>query len=141
MIFGSDRNAYRQYFFDSWSKYKNQQPLEPLEQQITQLILKHPEYQFIFDAPEKYLETEYFPELGEVNPFYHLALHQSVLDQITLNKPEGILKVYKKLLLKVQNPHEVEHRFMLCLAEFMTQVQQGKLLSEQDYLELLKRLV
>jgi hypothetical protein len=93
-----------------------QQLLEPLEKQLVEVIKKHPEYQAILTQPEKYKDKEYLPELGEINPFFHLSLHQAVFEQVSVNLPKGIRKLYQELIIRLGDPHEAEHCMMSSLA-------------------------
>ena len=43
-MFTNDRNAYRQTFFIAWQKYQKKLPLEPLEAEIIEIMMQHPEY-------------------------------------------------------------------------------------------------
>lgn len=115
MLFGADRNEYRQIYFTAWHKFLSEQPLEPLEQQIVDIIKRHPEFHKILSEPEINLDKEYFPELGETNPFLHLALHQAVLDQISVDLPKGIRKMYQDLTLRFGDDLTAEHCMMYSL--------------------------
>ncbi len=138
----SDRRQSRQFFFDTWQKYQSKQALGPLEQQLLQIILQHPEYHFIFSQPEKYLEYEYLPELGETNPFLHMALHLSVLEQVSTNRPEGIREIYHALCKKSGSSLEAEHQMMGCIVESLWQAQRsGQMPNEANYLNQLRKLV
>lgn len=134
MILGSDRNAYRQVFFDTWQKYNDKIKLEPLEQQLIHIILQHPEYHRYLNQPERYLDAEFFPEAGDINPFLHLSLHQAIIDQLQLDRPKGILSVYQRLLIKMGEPHQVEHVLMEHLIAGLQRLNQGESFMEQDYL-------
>lgn len=139
MLLDHDRNTARRIFFDTWRKYQANELLEPLEQQLVHIILMHPEYHGLLNHPEQYLEREYFPEMGETNPFLHMALHMSIVEQISTDRPAGITALYQELLAEKSDPHEVEHGMMECLAEMLWQAQRsGKMIEEKDYLDCLK---
>ncbi|MDF2867520.1 MAG: hypothetical protein K0S11_990 [Gammaproteobacteria bacterium] len=140
MFENTDRRELRQFYFEVWRKHQQQQALEPLEQQILHIIQQHPEYQDLFNNPEKYLVQDYLPEMGKTNPFLHLSLHQALLEQITTDRPTGIRAIYTNLARR-HGIHETEHQIMEVLTESLYQgIQQGKFISEADYLERLKRL-
>ncbi|MEO8417732.1 MAG: DUF1841 family protein, partial [Methylophilaceae bacterium] len=86
-LFNPSRDQVRQFFFDAWAKFKRQQPLSDLEAIALQVMQMHPEYHNVLNAPERYLEQAYFPEMGETNPFLHMSLHLSILEQIAINQP------------------------------------------------------
>lgn len=117
MFYGETIQETRQIFFTSWNKYQHKEPLLPLEHEIVQVILAHPEYHHFLANPGKYHEHTYYPEFGETNPFLHMGLHLAVREQIATNRPVGIELAYKNLLKKYQNPLDVEHLMMEQLAE------------------------
>ena len=94
MFYSNDRQQLRQSFFDAWQKLQYKKPLSPLEMQIAQVIVDHPEYHQLFNHPDKYLDKDYLPEFGETNPFLHLSLHLSIRDQVSTNRPPGMKKIF-----------------------------------------------
>jgi Domain of unknown function (DUF1841) len=79
----------------------------------------------VLDAPERYMEQAYFPEMGETNPFLHMSLHLSVLEQVAINQPIGIAEVYQALKMKHGNEADAQHDLMDCLAESIWQAQRN----------------
>lgn len=124
-LFNPSRDQVRQFFFDTWAKFRQQQPLTDLEAIALQVIQMHPEYHAVLDAPERYLEQAYFPEMGETNPFLHMSLHLSVLEQIAINQPPGIAAAYEALKLKHGIESDAQHDLMDCLAETIWQAQRS----------------
>ena len=124
-LFNPSRDQVRQFFFDAWAKYKKQQALTDLEAIALQVIQMHPEYHLVLDAPERYMEQAYFPEMGETNPFLHMSLHLSVLEQVAINQPIGIAEVYQALKMKHGNEADAQHDLMDCLAESIWQAQRN----------------
>lgn len=111
-MFSNDRSALRKQYLDAWNKFLHKKVLTPLERQIVTIIQEHPEYQYLFDEPEKFLNKDFDPQLEETNPFLHMSMHAVIKDQIQLNTPKGIHEIYERLMLKYANPVEVEHRIM-----------------------------
>lgn len=107
----------RQMFFNSWANYLNKKALSPLEQDIVQVVLVHPEYHQLLQQQELFQEKAYYPELGETNPFLHMGLHLAVREQIQTDRPSGIQAIYHDLLKQYQDPLKVEHLIMEQLAE------------------------
>jgi hypothetical protein len=125
-MFNPSRDQVRQFFFDTWRKYRAAAPLTPLEKLAVQVVLAHAEYQPVLDAPEKYMEQEYFPEMGQTNPFLHLSLHLSILEQLSIDQPPGIAAAYQALLHKHGEEHAAQHDLMDCLAETVWRAQRER---------------
>lgn len=141
MFYGDNVQDTRQLFFDSWTKHKAKQPLLPLEAQIADVILMHPEYHTLLEQPEKLKDKTYFPEIGETNPFLHMGLHLAVREQLATNRPEGIRDLYQQFQNQQMAPHEIEHLMMEQLAECLWIAQRDhQLPDEKAYYERLKTL-
>ena len=141
-MFGNDRNQLRQYYIDVWTKAQTNQPLEPLEKIIADVIELHPEYQPILTDKDKALGKEYLPEMGETNPFMHMGMHIAIHEQLNANRPAGIREIYQKINVQFGDIHEAEHQIIECLAEVMWQAQrQGITPDESLYLNRLKQLI
>ena len=140
MFFGQDVLQFRRMFYTAWSKYLNKQPLEPVEEQIAMVIQDHPEYQSIFNN-EKALEANYLPELGESNPFLHMALHLSLREQVVTNRPAGIQAIFAKLCESMK-PIDAEHLMLDILAESLWLAQKNQAMPDESvYLSNLQKLV
>ncbi len=137
-MWSNERLSYRQYFYDAWRKAQARELLTPLETQLAEVIAEHPEYHFIF-ADESLKERDYFPELGEANPFLHLGLHLGLCEQLATNRPVGIREIYTSLLQKHQDPHAVQHRMMERMAEMIEKARRGLPLDDARYLMELKK--
>lgn len=132
-----NREKLRVVFFEAWQKHQKKMPLTPLEIQLVDIILIHPEYYQLLNQEENYLSMDF----DETNPFLHLSLHLSVREQTTTNRPSGITSIYQSLVLKSDDPHKAEHQIMDCLAEILWSAQQtGKTPDELYYLECLRNL-
>ena len=114
-MFSQDRKKQRDFLAKSWQKYTRNIPLEPLEKQLVSIIEIHPEYHDLI----RNIESEYFPEQGKVNPFLHINLHLALRDQLSINQPNGVKEVYKKLIEQYTDLHIVEHLMMECIAEMI----------------------
>lgn len=125
-LFNPSRDQVRQFFFDAWAKFKQQQTLSQLEKMAIEVIQMHPEYHAVLDAPERYQQQAYFPEAGETNPFLHMSLHLSILEQLSINQPTGITNSYQTLLAQHQDAHEAQHQILDCLAETIWQAQRSQ---------------
>lgn len=135
-MYTNDRDAYRRAFFTAWEKHIKKLPMDAVELQLVEIILLHPEYEVLFAQPNAYQKQEF--QLEE-NPFLHLSLHLAIREQILTDRPVGIKQIKDELITTYQNPHDVEHRMMQCLANIMWTAQQaGEMPSETDYLAQLK---
>jgi len=136
-VFTSDRSKQRQYLKQAWEKYTRQDQLEPLELQLAEIVEKHPEYHDLI----KNLDSEYFPEQGNTNPFLHINLHLTLQDQLTMDQPKGIREIHNKLLVKIKDGHEVEHMMMEHIAEMIFNAQKNNTAFDLDgYIIALKKL-
>ena len=141
-LFNPSRDEVRDLFFNTWVKFKQTQALTDLEKIVISVIQMHPEYHSILDNPEKFKQQAYFPEQGETNPFLHMSLHLSILEQISINQPIGIAPIYVALKTKYQEEHSAQHDVLDCLAETIWLAQQNKTgLDAAHYLELLNKKI
>jgi hypothetical protein len=137
-VFTTDRLKQRKFLAQAWEKYNSNHVLEPLELQLAKIIERHPEYQEFI----KNLDTEYFPEQGKTNPFLHINLHLALQDQLGLDQPKGIKKIYSQLLKKIKDTHQVEHIMMEQIAEMIFNSQKyNKTMNLEYYLESLNELI
>ena len=61
-MFNPSRDEARRFFFDTWRKHQANDTLTDLERMTLAIILLHPEYHPVLDAPARYLEREWLPE-------------------------------------------------------------------------------
>ena len=138
MIFGQDRGELRTMYATAWRKHCANQPLSPLEVQISRVIEEHPEYKAALDAD---IERDYPVEAGQTNPFLHMGLHLGIRDQLATNRPAGITSIFRQLAATVGDAHAAEHRMIDCLAETIWEAQSlGQAPDESLYLKRLRRL-
>jgi hypothetical protein len=141
-LFNPSRDEVRTYFFDAWAKFQAKKTLTDLEKMAVSVIVMHPEYHSILQAPAQFKQQEYFPEFGETNPFLHMSLHLSILEQISINQPIGIAGIYEQLKLKHQEEHSAQHDILECLAETIWLAQRNNAgLDAEHYLQLLQQKV
>ena len=141
MLFGQSREEMRQLFIDSWNKRLAKVPMEPIEETIAAVVAEHPEYHRLLEKADAALSRDYLPELGETNHFLHMAMHIALREQLSSNRPQGIADIHRRLLVKHNDPHEVEHRMAECLGEVLWRAQRdNQAPDEASYLECLQRL-
>jgi len=139
-LYNPSRDQARQFLFDAWTKFKQMLVLTDLEKMAVEVIQMHPEYHVVFDAPERFMHQQYFPEMGETNPFLHITLHLSAIEQISINQPIGIRQIYDKLLQQHNDKHLAYHEVVDCLAETIWHSQRNnEPLNSDHYLNLLRQ--
>ncbi|MFT5131996.1 MAG: hypothetical protein ACI9SC_000459 [Gammaproteobacteria bacterium] len=140
-MFIENRDDARAYFIKVRRKYNENQPLEPLEQLILDVILAHPEYHSALDPGLESLKENYSPEAGNVNPFLHMSMHIAIKEQIQSDRPPGIRELCAALRNKYNDPHEMEHKVMDCLGESLWLAQRNKSMPDESaYLENIRAL-
>jgi len=125
-MFNPSRTQARQLFFDTWLKYKQSKILTGLENIVLEVILIHPEYHAILDNPERYLDQDYLPEMGDTNPFLHMSMHVAIKEQLSIDQPIGIRERFERLKIITGNEHDATHQVMECLAEMIWQAQRNQ---------------
>jgi hypothetical protein len=139
-MFNPSREQVRQFFFDAWGKYRAGQPLEGLEAVAVQVILLHSEYHPLLDDPARFLDADYAPEQGQMNPFLHMSLHMAVEEQLSIDQPPGIRVEFERLLAARGDRHDALHAVLDCLGEVVWQAQRDRSAPDSDaYLECVRR--
>jgi len=132
----------RQVFYLSWEKYRQNLLLSPLEKQVVDVIIAHPEYHGMLESTSAAKDKVYFPEMGETNPFLHMGLHLAIRDQVATDRPAGIRSIYLQLTQKHKNSLAAEHLVIELLAESLWQAQRQQTLpDEHAYLTACRQLL
>ena len=127
-------------FFDTWRKYSAGEPLEGLERTALEVIALHPEYHRLLAQRERYLDRNWLPEAGDLNPFLHLSLHLAVQEQLSIDQPQGLRQTLDRLRARIGSEHEALHAAVECLGEAVWQAQRaGAVPDAAGYLECLQR--
>jgi hypothetical protein len=114
-------------------------PLSPLEAQIADVMMQHPEYHDAVAGDD--LDKDYTPESGQTNPFLHMGLHLGIREQVTTDRPPGIAKLFETLAIRMGDRHAAEHQMIECLAETLWEAQShNRAPDEERYLERLRQL-
>ena len=139
-MFNPTREQVRDFFFDAWARYRAGQPLAGLEATALELALLHPEYHAVLDDPQRYRAQEYFPELGETNPFLHLSLHMALEEQLSIDQPAGVRAAFARLLERSADHHAALHAAIDCVAEMVWRAQRDGTPPDPDaYLDCLAK--
>jgi len=141
MFFNQDRDQIRRFYLESWRKARENEPLDPMERLVAEVVAEHPEYHRVLSGEEKALGREYLPEQGETNPFLHMGLHIAIREQVMTDRPEGIHRIHERLSHALGSRMEAEHRMMDCLAEALWHAQRsGGMPDEGGYLTCIQEL-
>ena len=141
-MIGGERDRMREIFFEAWRKRQSGDAMEPLEQMISSVAAAHPEYHSMLEHPDKSRAREFLPEDGATNPFLHMAMHISLLEQVSTDRPAGIGELYRRLCARLGDSHAAEHQLMECLGRMLWEAQSAnRLPDETAYLDCIRRLV
>jgi hypothetical protein len=113
-MFNPSRAEVREMFFGAWRKYREGVPVAGIESAALEVILLHPEYHGVLEAPERYRERDY---IEESNPFLHMSLHLALEEQLSIDQPPGIAHRFRVLVSKFHDRHAALHQALECLAE------------------------
>lgn len=139
-MFNPSRDDVRRFFCDAWRKHGESLPLTPLEAIAADWIGRHPEYHALLSDPQAALSAEFPPEAGRSNPFLHLGLHLSLVEQLQIDQPPGLRDAFQALLRSSNDEHEAAHRAIDALAETIWEAQRDRSTpSNERYLERLRR--
>ena len=134
------RDQLRQLYLEAWRKHHQRLPLEPLEAQIADVILAHPEYHALLEDTERALQADFSPERGVSNPYLHMGIHLAIREQVDTDRPAGIRAAYQALVQR-HGEHEAQHVIGECLGRALWEAQRaGRAPDEQAYLESVRRL-
>lgn len=135
-MWSNDRAAMRQVFYTAWQHFQDQKPLEGVEALIVEALLAHPEYHDLFSREPAVTDSE-----SEANPFLHLGLHIALAEQLSTDRPAGIVDQWRRLQEQVKDPHHVRHLMMACLEETLREAQQRRHMpDEASYIARLREL-
>jgi uncharacterized protein DUF1841 len=139
-MFDPSRDQARDFFFETWRKYRAGEPLTGLEAIVLDVILAHPEYHAALEKPDRFRERDYSPELGEPNPFLHMSMHLAIEEQLSIDQPIGVAGSFAALAAKRGDRHEAMHDAMECLGEMVWRAQRDRAPPDAAaYLECLKK--
>lgn len=146
--FSSIASLEHEYYCRIWELVKlgEQANLEGTRRILGQLMLEHPQYQYFWEIPYSFAETELqraFEEEG-VNPDLHLAIEGMIVEQVENTDPPEISEAYKALLATGIDQHEVRHVigrvFTEMLLEGSQMAKKGQQPDEDFYLRRIRYL-
>jgi hypothetical protein len=122
-MFEPSRDQVREMFFGAWRKYRAGEPIAGIESLALDVILLHPEYHGVLSLPGKFRDKDY---TDETNPFLHMSLHVALEEQLSIDQPPGIVRLFNELVLRTGGKHEALHHALECLAETMWRAQRDQ---------------
>ena len=122
-MYNPSRDQVREMFFGAWRKYRAGEPLVGIESIALDVILLHPEYHGVLSLPGKFRDKDY---TDETNPFLHMSLHVALEEQLSIDQPPGIVRLFNQLLARKGNKHDALHQALECLAETMWRAQRDQ---------------
>ena len=125
-MFNPSRDEARHFLIDAWAKFGQGAPLSGLEKVAAALIARHPEYHAAFTNPERFVDRDYSPEAGDINPFLHLSLHLAVAEQLAIDQPPGIRAQFERIRDARGDEHAALHAVIECLGEVIWQAQRQR---------------
>jgi hypothetical protein len=139
-MFGNNRDEIRRFFITCWNR--REEPLislSPLEQQVLHVIELHPEYHNLFEQGEALVQRDFPAGTESGNPFYHLGLHLSLLEQVSTDRPQGIRELYRQYMQRHGDAHTVEHAMIEVLEAALWEAQaRNRMADDSAYLEALR---
>jgi Domain of unknown function (DUF1841) len=138
-MFEPTRDQAREFFFETWRKAQAGEVMTGMEALALEIVLLHPEYHGVLGDPERSQHRDYYPELGQTNPFLHMSLHLALEEQLSIDQPRGIVTCFGALAARHGERHAALHDAIECLAEMLWRAQRER--AEPDgaaYLECLE---
>ena len=115
----------RRFFCSVYAKWRDRQPMDPLETLASQWVAEHPEYHADFSNVDAALERMYEVKDGKTNPFLHLSMHLSVSEQCSIDQPRGIRQAVELLTAKRDSLHDAHHETMDALGQMIWESQRS----------------
>jgi Domain of unknown function (DUF1841) len=126
-MFQPSQHDVRSFFCGTWRQQRDGLPLTPLQAQAARWIDEHPEYHAALADEAAALAASYRVEDGRENPFLHLSMHLSILEQTGIDQPTGIRQAVELLAARRNSLHQAHHEVMECLGEMIWSSQRSGL--------------
>ena len=139
-MFTPSQHDVRQFFCETYRKHRTNEILTPMEAIARDCVVQHPEYADTLANSEQALAADYSVEQGQSNPFLHLSMHLSIVEQISIDQPPGIRAAFLALAQRLGSEHDAHHQIMECLGEMIWTSQRSGLPPDGEaYIECVKR--
>jgi len=130
-----DIEKMRLMFVEAYRRRNANETLTPLEHQICQVIDVYPEYHDMLSHQGGV--DKVYPDPRQ-NPFLKMSLHLSVLEQLSTNRPAGILQLYQQAITTAP-PVWVEQQIASILFDMLSEsMAQGCMPDDTIYLQRLR---
>lgn len=135
-----DRDAIRAVFFTAWRKHRAGEPTAGIERLIIEVALLHPQYHAMLDDKGD-TDRNFAAADDAVNPFLHMGMHITLLEQLAIDQPRGVAACYQRVRARAADDHQAQHRMLECLGEWIWRAQRDGVPPSPDaYLDCLRRL-
>lgn len=139
-MYSPSRDAARRFLIEAWRKHRARLPLSGLERMAAAIVALHPEHHGVLEDAERWVDRDWRPEDGSLNPFLHLSLHLAVAEQIAADRPTGVRGEFERIRTARGDEHAALHAMLECLGEVLwTAQRQGTPPDAALYLECLAR--
>ena len=118
-MFQPSQHDVRRFFCEAYRKQLDGLPLTPIETLAAQWVLEHPEYQSELGDLDAAVEASYAVEDGRTNPFLHLSMHLTIVEQCSIDQPRGIREAVQWLAARRGSLHDAHHEVMECLGQMV----------------------
>lgn len=109
----------RRFFCEAHRKARAGEPLTPMDAIAADWIAEHPEYHADLADLEAALAARFTVDEGRSNPFLHLSMHLSLVEQAQIDQPRGIRQALELLARRHGSLHAAHHEAMECLGEMI----------------------
>jgi hypothetical protein len=118
-MFNPSQHDVRRFFCETLRKVGAAAPLTPMEAIAASWIEQHPEYHGDLADLQAALDASYTVEAGQTNPFLHLSMHLTLVEQTSIDQPRGVKQAIELLAARLGSLHEAHHQAMECLGEMV----------------------
>lgn len=109
----------RRFFCEAYRKARAGEPLTPMDAIAADWIAEHPEYHADLADLDAALAARFTVDEGRSNPFLHLSMHLSLVEQAQIDQPSGIRQALELLARRRGSMHTAHHEAMECLGEMI----------------------
>jgi hypothetical protein len=118
-MFQPSQHDVRRFFCEVHRKQTEGLPMTPIEALAVPWLADHPEYHGDLADLDAALAAHYAVEGGRTNPFLHLSMHLTIVEQCSIDQPRGIRDAVQRLAARRGSLHEAHHEVMECLGQMV----------------------